>query len=151
MLTNYHHSSNGRIWITWDANIYKVTAITTTSQLIHCIVSNIPGTFSCECTIVYGFNSIDLRKPLCSDLRNIGQNVNLPWIICGDFNAVLHPTDRIFGFTITLAEIKDYSECIHDLMLNELSWKGEYYTWTNKQLGAARICSKIDTAFGNHE
>lgn len=36
-------------------------------------------------------------------------------------------------------------------MVSELPWKGEYYTWTDKQLGDARICSRIYRAFGNHE
>ncbi|KAH0679514.1 hypothetical protein KY290_021611 [Solanum tuberosum] len=92
-----------------------------------------------------------LIKPLWVERRRNGQTTSLPWFICGDFNAVLHTTDRIFGNPINLAKIKDYKDCIQDLLLIELAQKGNYYTWTNKQLGAARICSRIDRAFGNHE
>ena len=33
--------------------------------------------------------------------------------------------------------------------INELQWKGNYYTWNNKQIGNAIISSRIDRAFGN--
>ncbi|XP_075083311.1 uncharacterized protein LOC142167057 [Nicotiana tabacum] len=36
-------------------------------------------------------------------------------------------------------------------MLNELTWKGDYYTWKNKQQGGDRIWNRIDRAFGNAE
>lgn len=40
---------------------------------------------------------------------------------------------------------------MQDIIVSELAWKVEYYTWTNKQIGDSRICSRIDRAFGNHE
>ncbi|XP_075100529.1 uncharacterized protein LOC142176504 [Nicotiana tabacum] len=43
----------------------------------------------------------------------------------------------------------DFSYCIHTLLLNELPWKGDYYTWSNKQQGSDRILSRIDRVFGN--
>lgn len=92
-----------------------------------------------------------MRKPFWNDLRNIGQNIKKPWLICGDFNIVLHPNDRAFGAPVTLAEIRDYSECIQDVKVGKLPWKGEYYTPTDKQIGDARICSRIDRAFGNYK
>ncbi|XP_060182758.1 uncharacterized protein LOC132612661 [Lycium barbarum] len=67
----------------------------------------------------------------------------------GDFNAVLHPSDRLFGASITATELKDFNDCVQQLNITELSWRGEYYTWSNKQLGTDRICSRIDRLFGN--
>lgn len=151
MITNYQHSTNGRICVAWDPSIYRVTTIASTSQTIHCTIEEIVGNLSCDCNIVYGFNSIELRKPLWEELRKLTQYINKLWLVCGDFNVVLHLSDRIFGNPVILTEIKGYAECLHDIMVDELPWKGEYYTWTNKQLGSARICSRIDRAFGNHD
>lgn len=36
-------------------------------------------------------------------------------------------------------------------MLDELPWKGDYFTWTNKQQGGDRIWSIIDRALGNSD
>lgn len=69
----------------------------------------------------------------------------------GDFNAVTSPQDRLFGNPVSYAETMDFNECIQEAKLTELSWKGEYYTWTNKQQGLDRIYSRIDKLFGNGE
>ncbi|XP_019234473.1 PREDICTED: uncharacterized protein LOC109214949 [Nicotiana attenuata] len=37
------------------------------------------------------------------------------------------------------------------LNLHELTWRGDYYTWSNKQQGADRVYSSIDRALGNDE
>ncbi|WMV24160.1 hypothetical protein MTR67_017545 [Solanum verrucosum] len=91
------------------------------------------------------------RKELWAELVLIEQGVDKPWIIAGDFNVVLYPNDWLYGAPISLAETQDFSNCLHTLQLNELSWKGDYYTWSNKQFGVDRICSRIDRVFGNLE
>ncbi|KAH0760972.1 hypothetical protein KY290_017045 [Solanum tuberosum] len=48
-----------------------------------------------------------------------------------------------------LLETKVKAHKAHKLQLNEVPWKGDYYTWSNKQLGTDRICSRIDRVFGN--
>ncbi|KAM3284003.1 hypothetical protein P3S67_022801 [Capsicum chacoense] len=151
LIHNYSHAVNGKIWIVWDPRKYKVIERFTAAQLIHCFITDLSGYFSCYYTIIYGFNGLEQRKSLWEDLRKIAANITDPWFLCGDFNDVLNTNDRLFDSPITYSETKEYAECIQDLQLNELSWKGEYYTWTNKQLGSARICSRIDRAFANSE
>ncbi|XP_059302033.1 uncharacterized protein LOC132053962 [Lycium ferocissimum] len=94
---------------------------------------------------------MERRRTLWDPLHNLAQSVNQPWLICGDFNAILYPNDRLMGNPITLAEIQDFSDCMHTLSLSKLPWNGEYYTWSNKQKGSDRISSRIDRAFGNYE
>lgn len=103
----------------------------------------------CIITIVYGFNTLEQRKELWNQLENLAKSIRKPWIIWGDFNAIISPQDRLKGAPITGHEIKDFAECIQQLMINQLPWKGDYYTWTNKQQGSDRIWSRIDRAFGN--
>ncbi|XP_009612473.1 uncharacterized protein [Nicotiana tomentosiformis] len=50
---------------------------------------------------------------------------------------------------VSFSEVKDFSDCINATLLNELQWKDEYFTWSNKQQGSNRVSSKIDRAFGN--
>ncbi|XP_055822001.1 uncharacterized protein LOC129890481 [Solanum dulcamara] len=91
-------------------------------------------------------------KALTKKLRyNIEQGIDRPWIIAGDFNAVLYPKDRLHGAPVSSAETQASTKCLHDLHLNELPWKGDYYTWSNKQMGTDRIYSRIDRIFGNSD
>ncbi|XP_070010525.1 uncharacterized protein [Nicotiana sylvestris] len=100
-------------------------------------------------TLVYGFNTIEQRKSLWSNLNDISTQMTKPWIIGGDFNAMLYTQDRMYGNPVAMSEMEDFSDCIHNLFLNELAWKGEYYTWSNKQQGDDRILSRIDRVFGS--
>ncbi|XP_059298114.1 uncharacterized protein LOC132050769 [Lycium ferocissimum] len=150
-LDNYQSAANGRIWILWDTNKYQIHKLREEDQLIHCQVKGIREDFECLVTIIYGFNTGELRKTLWQSLRDIAQGISTPWMIAGDFNALLYAQDRLLGNPVQYAEIKDFSGCITDLLLNELHWRGSYYTWSNKQQGGDRICSRLDRAFGNLE
>ncbi|XP_075085014.1 uncharacterized protein LOC142168253 [Nicotiana tabacum] len=121
------------------------------AQIIHCSVVSRNQQIECEMTIVYGYNKVEQRRDLWQQLNSLSQTITKPWIIWGNFNSLLSPQDRLKGATVTSYEIKDCTECIQQLMLNELIWKGDYYTWTNKQQGGDIIWSRIDRAFGNAE
>ncbi|XP_070022230.1 uncharacterized protein [Nicotiana sylvestris] len=105
----------------------------------------------CVVTVIYGYNTCEQRKYLWGTLKELAQGINMPWLIVGDFNAVLYPQDKLFGNPVQYVEIKDFTDYIHDLLLNEVKWPGDYYTWTNEQQSSDRICSRLDKAFGNHE
>ncbi|KAJ8445042.1 hypothetical protein Cgig2_022562 [Carnegiea gigantea] len=62
----------------------------------------------------------------------------------GDFNAVLYKGDRMGGNEIQDHEVQPFSACIYDCGLQEVRYKGPYYTWTNKTMW-----SRIDRALVN--
>ncbi|KAH0776490.1 hypothetical protein KY290_007901 [Solanum tuberosum] len=148
-LNKYSWVINGGVWMVWDPNFYQVTHIRSTTQSIHCLINGITGTLSCLITVIYAFNSIENRKDFWAELTLIEPGVDRPWFIVGGFNAMLYPNDRLCCAPIALAETQDFSNCLHTLQLNEVSWRGDYYTWNNKQMGADRIYSRIDRVFGN--
>nr|XP_010313012.1 uncharacterized protein LOC104644632 [Solanum lycopersicum] len=107
------------IWIIWDDSWYDVKLIASSAQMIHCYIQERSKGYQFNLTVVYGFNTIEQRK------------------------------NRLAGAPINENEIKDFSNCVKVMGINELQWKGNYYTWNNKQSGNARISSRIDRAFGN--
>ncbi|XP_070028681.1 uncharacterized protein [Nicotiana sylvestris] len=125
---NYLSAPNGRIWLLWDNNLYKIDKLREEAQLLHCQVTIIALDKPCVITVIYGYNTCEQRKNMWETLK-----------------------DRLYGNPVQYGEIKDFNDCIHDLLLNEVKWTGEYYTWTNKQQSNDRICSRLDRAFGNHD
>ncbi|XP_060190791.1 uncharacterized protein LOC132620097 [Lycium barbarum] len=148
-LHNYSQAENGRVWMLWDQNSYEVKFIEEGAQYINAHVKGRLDGFDAYVTAIYGYNSLEQRKMLWQNLIRIGHGVTKPWLMWGDFNAILSPLDRLMGNPVTAAETQDFSDCIQDLHMNELTWKGEFYTWSNKQSGTDRIWSMIDRAFGN--
>ena len=52
----------------------------------------------------------------------------------GDFNVILSSNDTLMGNHMTQGETEDFSDCIQQLSLRELSLKGDFFTWkTNYQ------------------
>lgn len=88
---------------------------------VYCLSSMVPN-FQCFCT----------NENLWVALKDAAQGVTISWLICGNFNMPLYPYDRIFGNHVHFSEVKDFSYCIHDLLLNELACKGQHNTWSNK-------------------
>lgn len=52
---------------------------------------------------------------------------------------------------VTTTKIQDFTDCVYNLYLTEASWGGDYFSWTNKQLGDDRIYRGIDRTLGNAE
>ncbi|XP_070015336.1 uncharacterized protein [Nicotiana sylvestris] len=124
VINNYNAAVNGRIWILWDPNCYDVKLIKAEAEAIHCIVSKVSNDGIYAISVVYGFNTGEKRKHLWENLKEINQMVNIPWIVEGDFNAILQFQDRKHGNPVTNAETQDFSDCIQELKLNELNWEG---------------------------
>ncbi|XP_015060282.1 uncharacterized protein LOC107006173 [Solanum pennellii] len=148
---NYTDSPNGRIWLIWDDNWYEIKMINSSAQLLHCQVNERSKDYQFILTVVYGFNTVEQRKSLWQEMNAMSKGISQPWLIVGDFNAILSTKDRLDGVPVTNNEIKDFGDCVRDMGITELQWTGNYYTWTNKQCGRDRISSRIHRAFGNDE
>lgn len=81
---------SGGIWCSWDPGKWTVTVLRSAPQCVHMRVK-----WLCQpawlLTVVYGSPQPGNCRTLWHDLREIGQHVQDPWCLIGDFNAVLHP------------------------------------------------------------
>lgn len=113
-------------------NEYEVKRIKSSPQLLHCLISDRAKDQQQLLTAVYGFNTMELRKSLWMELNELAPKIDQPWLIIGDFNAILSPQDRLPGAAVTLAAIKDFKECVQNIGVTELSSKVNFYSWSNK-------------------
>ncbi|XP_075078414.1 uncharacterized protein LOC142164326 [Nicotiana tabacum] len=106
---NYDHAVNGRVWLLWDPSYYDVSIIDQSAQAIYCDVRGRMNQLNCVMTVIYRFNTIELRKPLWVQLHNLTTEITKPWLIWGDFNSVLTIEDRLYGNLVTSNEIQDFA------------------------------------------
>ncbi|XP_021836060.2 uncharacterized protein [Spinacia oleracea] len=148
-IMNYEHSPRGRIWIGWKHALVSVQLIQKTEFCVHCHVTTKNGLFDALFSAVYGLHSVDTRRPMWREITTFSSTVNCPWLVMGDFNAVLLAADRVNGNAVTEGETKDFDSCMDAAGLAELKSCGSYYSWSNKGQGNLRICSRIDRAIAN--
>ncbi|XP_075080662.1 uncharacterized protein LOC142166136 [Nicotiana tabacum] len=121
------------VWVVWRPDIYNVTIKGIISQAISCQATFVPLQLIFLITFVYAYNLKEDRKELWKYLCSISQGNNIPWIVLGDFNDVLHTGDRIGDNPILYVEVVDFSNCIDSCGLSELPSIGGQYTWNDRQ------------------
>ncbi|XP_021848075.2 uncharacterized protein [Spinacia oleracea] len=130
--TNASYHSGGRIVVAWKLGSFNVNITAASSQFVHCHISPVSGMTPFHCTFIYAFNESHMRKELWRDLQLL--NVQGPWILCGDFNCVMHMEEKI-GMPVRQADIVDISNCMHVCGMEDIKSVGNFFTWNNKQQG----------------
>ncbi|XP_062115077.1 uncharacterized protein LOC133829254 [Humulus lupulus] len=140
----------GRILLVWKEDVVSLTITQSQDQLINCEVK-IKGVRQKFClSFVYGRNTMEERKGLWALLTS-SQQVEMPWLVVGDFNAVFEFDDRIGGRPVTELKVEDSRLWKANALLSEINPKGSHFIWSNKQREGSRIFSKLDRCFVNEK
>lgn len=93
----YDHTGRGRIWIIWNSREVEVDALGTDLKFLHCSIKVLELDTSFDFTAIYGLHTIEHRRRPSDGLKMFDSSCSNPWLIMGDFNAVLKPEDRTGG------------------------------------------------------
>lgn len=100
-------------------------------------------------TIVYASCNADGRRVLFDSLMGFSQNVNVPWLIGGDFNCVVTPEEKMGGNLSLSSSMTDFQGFISAVGLTDVGFIGPKFTWTNNQIGASNIRARLDRVLVN--
>ncbi|XP_059310873.1 uncharacterized protein LOC132062291 [Lycium ferocissimum] len=89
--------------------------------------------------MVYGLHTIEDRKAMWQKPEQLEPLIQIPWLVMGDFNAILKGEDRLHGNQVMDVETRDFDQCLLNTELTEMRSIGRYFTWTN-----SHDLSKID-------
>ena len=146
MFNSWCFSSNnpwhagGRIAIAWNPMLFHVNILFCSSQMMHLYVELINNKKKFYITFVYAFNKEEDRKTLWADLSRL--NSKDPWVVLGDFNAILDPGDRV-GERSHNAVSEGFLQVFQNCKLEDVRYGGCRYTWCNKQIGGAEFTQKL--------
>lgn len=147
-LASYNSSSRGRIWVGWDPQRTLFQLHSLSDQVIHGHMHMLPLNKSCFLSIVYAEHTFVSRHPLWADIVHLSENMNIPWLVAGDFNAIKEPSDRIGSSTVWIPSFDEFGQCLSQAGLDDLRYVGHRYTWSTSS-GSMRKQRKIDRALVN--
>ncbi|XP_020266638.1 uncharacterized protein LOC109842142 [Asparagus officinalis] len=150
-ISNIHMANKARIWILWESKVFSVQNINATDQFITHKLESKDGKLSFLLTAVYALNQTEGRKTLWEDLLNFKRNVNYPWLVGGDFNAITKSDEKIGGAQITDTGADDFQSFITSSQLMHIKTTGCFFTWCNKQDSSTRIWSRLDRILVNED
>lgn len=77
-------------------------------------------------------------------LRRIGGQNRLPWVVFGAFNEILGNSEKLGKALRMESEMDAFREVPESLSLQDLGFRGAWYTWDNHRLGAENIKERLD-------
>ncbi|KAL0455532.1 UNVERIFIED_CONTAM: hypothetical protein Slati_0892400 [Sesamum latifolium] len=91
---NWFSDSSGlgnRIWIAWDSKFIVVDVLNLGTQFVHCRV--FIRQLHEHVLVAYGANDTISRRDLWHSLESLSEQIDSPWLVCGDFNVVLDDSE----------------------------------------------------------
>ncbi|KAI9126645.1 hypothetical protein K1719_002241 [Acacia pycnantha] len=82
-----------------------------------------------EATAFFGCPQQQYRKFLWQDLDLLTDNISSPWLLAGDFNAILSSDERRGGATHRARGCNFFNEFIHSNGLMDMGSNGPKFTW----------------------
>ncbi|XP_075085049.1 uncharacterized protein LOC142168286 [Nicotiana tabacum] len=89
------------------------------------------------------------RLDLWDHLYYLASDMELPWLVGGDFNVLLHEDEKIGGLPVHPPEYEDFAFCVNSCGLFEQGYKGSPFTWWNGRSNAECIFKRLDRIFVN--
>ncbi|XP_026453345.1 uncharacterized protein LOC113354130 [Papaver somniferum] len=78
-----------------------------------------------------------------------GANIDIPWLVMGDFNCVLRNEEKKGGLEPRLSATNEFSDWMDDNNFFEVDSLGTTFTWENGKSGVQIIITKLDHAIIN--
>ncbi|KAB5561451.1 hypothetical protein DKX38_006408 [Salix brachista] len=131
--SNIQAAHHCRILVGWNANKVKLQCIHAESQWLTCEAVSLHTKEAITVTFVYGLNSPAERSHLWNYIRNFKPaSTNTLWVVLGDFNAALRPSDRQGGDTRWLKHHEEFRESINNAGIFQPPYTGVHLTWDNE-------------------
>nr|XP_016470769.1 PREDICTED: uncharacterized protein LOC107793013 [Nicotiana tabacum] len=80
-------------------------------------------------------------------LYYLASDMELPWIVGGDFNFVMSEAEKLGGLPVYLPEYEDFVFCVNSCRLFDLGYKGIPFTWWNGKPNSECIFKRLDRIF----
>lgn len=138
---------SGGILVLWNHLVGRVTPIATSRWALHLVISAVGSNWIL--TVIYNSQLISDHKFLWKQLSGMN-SLNIPWLLCGDFNAISSYEDHRGGsFKNYAAKANIFSNFILDNSLIDLGFTGPRFTWCNGQDGMACCWARLDRFLAN--
>ncbi|KAH7666844.1 RNA-directed DNA polymerase protein [Dioscorea alata] len=110
----------GGMIIGWNGTLFKGNLVHSGNFCLSVEFTSVRDHSHWFCTTVYGPNARNLKEDFWTEIRSCKPPQGMPWIICGDFNAVFSTLDKNSG-NVCWEDIHNGQELIRDLNLVESS------------------------------
>ena len=99
----------------------------------------------------YGWPEASEQKKHWALLSHISSLVDGPWCCVGDFNEILHQSEKQSRHPPQYKQMEDFQATLDGCNLFDLGFQAYKFTWNNKRPGAANTRDRLDRVVVNRE
>ena len=137
-------NAGGGLALIWKHEI-KVDVINYTENHILAKVVEEDG-FQWYLTGFYGWPESSQKAKSWALLSHLISFVDGPWMCIGDFNAILHSSEKLSSRPPAYNQMDDFRRTLELCQLSDLGFVGYPYTWNNKRPGLANTRLRLNQA-----
>ncbi|CAL1353204.1 unnamed protein product [Linum trigynum] len=139
----------GGIWLCWDAQAFRVEVLSACFQHLTFKVSSASAQ-PWILTAVYASPRHNLQRFLWNSIFGSSEEIELPWLLTGDFNTIKDPSEQAGPATPDIyRRCKRFSDRISQAKLIDLGFSGPRFTWTRGDTPSSDKASCIDRSLCN--
>ncbi|GMI91875.1 hypothetical protein HRI_002856800 [Hibiscus trionum] len=124
---------SGGVWLLWRDGV-DVTILSVSNQFVHGKAREVSSKHWIYFTAVYASPNACVRRYLWDILNRLSLGVEVPWVLGGDFNAILRKEERCGGSSEALGTSSLFQKFIDSTELTEIDYKGDDFTWCRGNL-----------------
>ncbi|KAM1885493.1 hypothetical protein ACFX14_038166 [Malus domestica] len=114
---------SGGVWHLWNNEVVKLTVVACSSQTIIAVVMD--GQTQWMLTMVYASPCPHVRSHLWPYLDGVSATSNMPWLIAGDFNELIHSSEKkgdlaFIGTKFTWSKKNEYGDIVWERLDRDL-------------------------------
>ncbi|WCJ39803.1 DNAse I-like superfamily protein [Euphorbia peplus] len=138
---------SGGIWLFWNCGM-KVDILFTNPQFILCRIQE-SNRNPWLLAAVYGSPDVYLRKNLWNTLSHHNFDLSEPWLVAGDFNAVLNARETTSSTNNYTHRNGDFVNWVAEEGLIDLGCNGPSFTWMRGNSEDSYSAARLDRALCN--
>nr|POE73448.1 hypothetical protein CFP56_08751 [Quercus suber] len=99
----------------------------------------------------YGHPITSKRQSSWKLIKSLFAQCKMPWLVCGDFNEIMHPDKKIGWKERDADQMGEFKEFLSRCGLIDLGFVGPRFTWCNGRFGDQRTLLQLDRMVANEE
>ncbi|CAL1387776.1 unnamed protein product [Linum trigynum] len=102
-------------------------------------------------TVVYGWSKVRNKYQTCDLLHRLHQQVQIPWLVVGDFNLITDYLEKSGSREPYTKEMDMFRDCLENCGLEDCGYYGRTFTWENNREAEYYTEERLDRAVSNKE
>ncbi|XP_048422575.1 uncharacterized protein LOC125469371 [Pyrus x bretschneideri] len=136
---------SGGVWLLWNNEVVNLTVVACSSQTITAVVMD--GQIQWMLTVVYASPCPRVRSHLWPYLDGVSAASKLPWLIAGDFNELIHSSEKKGGRPVNKNSGLGNWSSRNSLV--DLGFIGAKFTWSKKNEHGEIVWERLDRGLCN--